>query len=399
MGVFQLIAYYVSSIVGVGILTIPVVSYKVAGDYSLIAWILLMILSIPFASLFAFISIKKPHASGVGEFIKHVLGKKFSQPIVYLMIITMVIGNPVMGITSARYLQNIINFDNRYLILFAYGFMILSILFNTLGIKTSARLQTFLLYFLISSLSGLIFISLPHINVNSIHLFDIYSNTNKIGRAMVIGFFSFLGWENVCSLADNIKNPKKTFTISVIISIVIIGFLYIGISFSYVGLQGNNHINDTLVKVILNKTFKNIDILGNILALVLMIVATNAWVLGASKLIGSLKYKKSHNYNLGILAFLYGLVFSTIFLINGSEDVLIKIANMNFFIVYLLSFISIFKFTQLIDNRNKIINLLSMLGILSILVMGCFIEYYIIVLSVLLYISCLILNARLSKSA
>ncbi len=401
MNIYQLIAYYVSSIVGVGILTIPVIAYKMAGNYSILAWILLMLVSIPFASLFAYIAIKKPHPSGVGEFIKSVLGDNTSKSIVLLMIFTMIIGNPVMGITSARYLSDIVFISNEYLLLYAYIFMLISILFNLIGVNLSAKIQTILLCFLIIGLLSLIILSIPHINWQRLDFKNTLNHIQPIGQAMVIGFFSFLGWENVCSLATDVKNPKKTFTISVIFSIIIISILYTGIAISYAGLVNETNKNNTLISVILNSTIGNRKIFGNILALSLMILSTNAWVLGASKLLSSINISiiKNNKFNLLCLSIFYGITLFLLFLNNGLEDILIKIANMNFFIVYIFSFIAINIFSTLKKNPNKskLLFYTSILGIFIVLVMMTFIEVNIIALSIGLYTICKLSIHSLSK--
>ena len=152
IGTKELIAYYLSSVVGVGILTIPSIAAKVAGPSSLLAWFFLSLVSIPLAYLFAKISIDYPDDRGLIGFIETKIGKDIANVLTIFLIIAMIVGNPVMGITSAAYLSNIIEIDEGNMLLIGYGFMLFSIIINLFGLANSAKLQTHMLFFLIIAL-------------------------------------------------------------------------------------------------------------------------------------------------------------------------------------------------------------------------------------------------------
>src|SRR4051812_28100564 len=110
VSVSGLTAYYVTSIVGAGILIVPSLASRIAGPASLLAWCFLTVISYPFAMVFSRISIEFPSNAGIFEFIQSRFGDFTSRTLLLLFMITHFIGNPVIGIASARYLQNVIHF-------------------------------------------------------------------------------------------------------------------------------------------------------------------------------------------------------------------------------------------------------------------------------------------------
>lgn len=167
IGVKELIAYYVSSLVGVGILIIPAIAARIAGPASILAWILLALISIPFAITFAKMVILVPDSGGVPAFIEKMLSSNLGKSTGMLLTLTMVIGNPVMGFTTAHYLKAILGFEEYFIPWVAYAFMVLSVTFNFLGVRLSSKLQTYLLFFLILGLMSIMLLSLPKTNFHN----------------------------------------------------------------------------------------------------------------------------------------------------------------------------------------------------------------------------------------
>src|SRR5256712_6600682 len=64
------VALYVSSVLGSGVLVLPGLAAQLAGPGSLLAWVLLSIVSYPFAYTFASLSARKPEAGGIYFFTK-----------------------------------------------------------------------------------------------------------------------------------------------------------------------------------------------------------------------------------------------------------------------------------------------------------------------------------------
>ncbi|MEK0452983.1 MAG: L-methionine/branched-chain amino acid exporter YjeH [Synergistaceae bacterium] len=65
----QIIALYVGSVLGSGILIIPGVAAEIAGPASLISWGIMTLLVLPMALTMGLLSAKYPNAGGVSSFV------------------------------------------------------------------------------------------------------------------------------------------------------------------------------------------------------------------------------------------------------------------------------------------------------------------------------------------
>lgn len=172
---------------------------------------------------------------------------------------------------------------------------------------------------------------------------------------MVVCFFSFMGWENVSSIAEEVKHPEYAFRKAIPWAIVSVGGLYTLVAWVYLSVApANLKVGDpTVLSPILRAVFgDNTAIIGNLVAIILLVLATNAWVLGASRQVFSLArnkvipetfahlspHSKIPTYALLFLAVGYGFVTICIAQAGWAEEGLIKLANANFILIYFIAF-------------------------------------------------------------
>jgi amino acid efflux transporter len=98
-----LVVFYVTNLVGAGILIVPGLAGQIAGPASLLSWAVLVLLSFPVARLFADVSARRPESGAISAMIKVGLGRTAGQTATVLLVAAFVLFNPVMGIASARY--------------------------------------------------------------------------------------------------------------------------------------------------------------------------------------------------------------------------------------------------------------------------------------------------------
>lgn len=70
----QGIALYVGAVLGSGILILPGMTAGIAGSNALVSWIIMILLSIPLACTFAFLSIDFPSSGGILTFANKAFG-------------------------------------------------------------------------------------------------------------------------------------------------------------------------------------------------------------------------------------------------------------------------------------------------------------------------------------
>ena len=291
LGARQLVAYYVSSLVGVGLLATPLLTAEIAGPACLIAWGMLVLLSYPFAHLFARISMTHPHSGGIASFVQRVLGPRTGQVVGLMLVAALVTLTTAMGMVTAEYLRVLLGVSpTSSPVPLGLAAIAVSVLTNLIGLKLGSKVQAAGLLALITTLIALLILSAPHAQPENLTPFT-PAGWTAIGSAAVICFVAFLGWENVATLAEEVRDPEKTFAQAIRWATAIVGALYIALAAMTVLVLPLDSVSPevTVLSALLTVgAGEQAARVGDAIAVGVLIIATNAWVLGCSRLIYAL---------------------------------------------------------------------------------------------------------------
>ncbi|MCC5978087.1 MAG: amino acid permease [Salinarimonas sp.] len=297
IGVSQLTAYYVSNLIGAGIFVIPALAQQAAGPWALLAWGLMAVCAVPTAWVMGRIAIDYANDNGVLHFVRQVVSARLGAALSLLIVLIMVVGNPVMGLISARYALVTFGIDEGMLFPLAAGFMFLSILFNMLGLSTGARIQTALVAVAMVVLLALAGLSLG--TAETLRPAPAPFDLSALFAAIGICFFAYLGWENVATIARDVARPERTFPLALVISVPVIGGTYLLVALALLlvsqdgaGLGGNVAVMDHLVAPFGDP---RLQLAVNVLTLTVVVLSTNAWVLSASRLLSADTCRRSRS--------------------------------------------------------------------------------------------------------
>lgn len=359
LGVPGLVIHYVTSVVGVGILILPGHAAAEAGPLSLLAWALLIIYSYPLALTFARLSAQYPSARGIAGFVGSALGDRAGRWVGAFLVLSLLIANPVLGLAAARYLLNMWDSDPSDLKVVVLGFAIMvgSILFNLFGVKTSSLVQGAVLVTLIAFLLVVMAIAMP--SADPAHLTPFAPHgLSSVGAALIVCFFGFIGWENAAPVAEEVVNPGRTFRKAIALAVFVIGFLYLAMAATIVlvvpaGATEGSQITafTTLLRIVSGETMARV---GGVVAVVLLLLATNAWVLGTSRVIYSTaregqlpavltKISARRGVPYGALLSLvagYGVPVGLLAVTGSTEERLITATSAAFLLIFLVTFVA-----------------------------------------------------------
>lgn len=348
IGVLQLTAYYASNLIGAGIFVLPALAQQAAGPWSLLAWSLMALCAVPTAWVMGSIAIDYANDNGVLDFVRQVISAPLATTLSQLIVLIMVVGNPVMGLISARYALVVFSVNDVLLFPFAAGFMLLSIAFNMLGLRNSARIQTILVTASIFLLVALALLSLKTSGMLSPKPTPI--NISGLFVAIGICFFAFLGWENVATIALDVKHPRRTFPLALAISIPLVSGVYLLVALALLlgtqdhgGLHGNFAVMDHLAAAL---GIPSVSLAANVLTLIVVILSTNVWVLSASRII-SAAVRDGHlprilaNRNSArmmrtslTLAVSYSTVLALMYSFGQDEKFIVPLISAGFLVIY-----------------------------------------------------------------
>lgn len=283
IGARGLVVFYVTSIVGAGILIVPGIAAREAGPASLVAWTVLGLASFPIAMMFAEMSARRPDCGGIAALIRGVLGASAGDTASLLLVGAYVLLVPVLAIASARHLCDLISLDVGFVKPLAAGFVVLSGAFCLASVATAAKLQGIVLIVLITCLLVAVALAVPSMSAARFRPFAPHGWA-AVGAALPTVFFSFLGWENVSTIAEEVRDPRRSFHQAIRIAVPLVGILYLGVTAGFLALPPARSmlVMPTLLLEGVGTSWRK---LGDVFGLAVIVPATNAWLLGASRMV------------------------------------------------------------------------------------------------------------------
>ncbi len=225
---------YVGSVLGSGILVMPAIAANIAGPASLVAWILLSLLSYPIGYTFGALAATYPDAGGLSAFVKRGFGWTVGTVAGWLFVFSFFVGAPIVAIIASSYILTALSLSPGLLYPIAFLFMALTILVNIMGIRIGSRTEFVVLGTVVVLLFAAVALTLPHVQLSNLIPFA-PKGWYAVGVVAVIIFWSFQGYENVPQMAEEFNNPGRDFQLSIAISAVITGLLYVLTSYATIG--------------------------------------------------------------------------------------------------------------------------------------------------------------------
>lgn len=289
ISVMQGTALYVGAVLGTGILLIPALTIRIAGPASIIAWMALVTLSVPLASIFAALGSRYPDSGGVAHFARRAFGTYVGDITGWWFYGGVMMGAPSASIMGGFYISNLFHTGYFYAIVAAFIMLSISITINALGVQSASWSQVIFAAILACLILITIITAIPDINMKNFTPFAPHG-WDSVGRATSLIIFSFVGWEAVAPLSQEFRNPQKDIPLSTTLALIMIALLYLGLVFITISVLGNSAaMSNVPIATLMSRGIgPSARPVTAIIATVLTIGTTNAFVGGAAKLGASL---------------------------------------------------------------------------------------------------------------
>lgn len=385
LGTRDLVVYYLSSLVGVGMLIAPGIALEAAGPASLVGWVLLTVAALPIAGVFARLSAAYPDSAGVSYLVRRAFGWRPGVTIGFLLLLLHWTTNPILGLAAARYLAALMGWqDHAAVMLAGFGVMSLGVVLNLLGVAVASRVQGILVVVLVAGMVAVIAVASPAADPDRLTPFAPFG-WGAIGAAILAGFFSFFGWENVSHVADEVRDPKRSFPRAAIVAPLVIGGLYLALAVIVVLVVPLTSATDktaVLYALLWHSHGETAARLGSALAVVLLIVTTNAWVLGCSRLTYAMardrviparlaRVSPRTGAPVAALWFVWGwyaVDFAVLAAIGEDEQMLVGFVAASILLIYIAAFLAGFRLFT--DLRTRVLCLVALVAVTGFLLGG-----------------------------
>jgi basic amino acid/polyamine antiporter, APA family len=247
LGYGTIIALSITSMVGTGMFMGPAIAAEWSGNMSLIAWGILLLISLYVALCFGELVSMFPTAGGVYEFAKKSYGRFPSFMIGW---VTWLVGNittcvlivaAINYIIPAGYVLSFLpNLSTELLkILFAVFLILILNYIGYRGVDASAKL---LVFFAIVIIGVLLMIIIPGLfNINLVNFQPFFFPGNKLDNGILIFvslFFileAYFGWESATFLAEETKNASRVIPIALFVTTLFVAILGSLFAFTMLG--------------------------------------------------------------------------------------------------------------------------------------------------------------------
>jgi amino acid efflux transporter len=278
-------ALYVGAVLGTGVIALPALAARAAGPASLIAWLGLVILSVPLAMTFAALGARYPDAGGVSTYVRYAFGPRAAAVVGWCFYFAVPAGAPAAAIFSGAYVTNAVGGGQRTMLLTGAGLMLIVTVANALGLTVSGRLQLILAVLLVALLLAAVIASAPHARLSNLRPFAPHGWL-AIGPAAALLVWSFAGWEAITHLAAEFRRPARDLPRATILAVVVVGVLYLAVAAASVLVLGPaaGTVDAPLAELLALGIGGPVNLLAAAAALLLTLGTMNAYYAGAAKL-------------------------------------------------------------------------------------------------------------------
>ncbi len=240
LNVGQAVVLATGIVIGSGLLILPGLVYFQAGTAAVYAWIIDAIMVIPLLVVFGTLGSSYPNAGGVAGFVRTAFGSISADIAAILLMGAFFLGIPGIALTGANYFGYLWHEGALAHVLESTGLLVTAGVLNYLRTPLSKTVQQILSYTLVLILIGVSLVSVlfvPHPS-HSIAPPGAWVKTTPV-LGMV--FFAFTGWEMLSFMGEEFRNPKRDFPLAIIVSFLLVVFVYVGVALA---IQRTLPLND-----------------------------------------------------------------------------------------------------------------------------------------------------------
>ena len=256
LGLKEATALNMIDMVGVGpFITIPLIVGAMGGPQAMLGWLVGALLALCDGLVWAQLGAAMPQAGGTYVFLREAYGPaRWGRLLSFLFIWQMLFRAPLsmasglIGFADyADYLlPGLIGADGgrtleHRLLAGGVGLVIIFLLYRR--ITTIGRISLYLFVVVFGAIAWIIFGGLTHFNAAAVldfpaGAFDFWQFAfwAGLGNAMLIALYDYLGYQNVCYLGAEIRDPARVIPRAILISILAIAVIYLVMNLSLISV-------------------------------------------------------------------------------------------------------------------------------------------------------------------
>ncbi|MDG3085409.1 L-methionine/branched-chain amino acid transporter [Vibrio hannami] len=214
-----------TTLLGTGLFMIPALAAGIAGEVSLWAWVILFIAVVPIALTFAALGKRYPSAGGTAYFVRKAFNPKLERNVAWLFLSVIPVGIPAGIVLAGSFGTKLLPVSMSSPIFAEVLTILLLVIVNLTGSKSSAKLQTLIALGILTLIS--LFWIKGNVGISDVSFPELTSgDVPNIGAALAVMFWCFVGIEAFAHMGEEFKNPQRDFPIAIIVGCLVAGIVY-----------------------------------------------------------------------------------------------------------------------------------------------------------------------------
>ena len=356
-----------TTLLGTGLFMIPAIAAGIAGQLSLLAWLILFIAICPIALTFAALGKRYPNAGGTAYFVRQAFSERLETSVAWLFVSVVPVGIPAAIALAGGFAQQLLPAPLDTPLGAQFFTVALLIVVNLMGSKSSGRLQTVIALSIFALVSGFAWkaeIAVADIAIPSLSSDSMWS----IGAALAVMFWCFVGIEAFAHMGEEFKNPQRDFPIAIVVGCFVAGLVYWACSVVILklGAYGSAEFDDASIPWVTEQVFGNgFKAVISVIGFFTCFASLNLYAQSLSRMIWAQARHKMAQLNSHGVPLYPTLVIGVIALIscvigelsNLDLEFFLKLANGIFVLVYLLAMLAA---CQLLKGTSRYTAMLSL---------------------------------------
>lgn len=234
LGLFDALAIGIGAIVGAGIFVVTGIAAGLAGPALLLSLLITACISaftaLSFAELAAFI----PKEGGGYEFARELISHFAGFIAGWLWLLSNAVVGAVVSLGFAHYLAIFIPLPIKVMAVVA---CLAITLINYLGARESGLINDALVVIKLSILAFFVAFGIGAVKLDNFSPFMPNGGVGVMQGAALI-FFAYAGFARITIISEEVKNPRKTIPLAIILALCISTVIYMLVSFTAIGIVG-----------------------------------------------------------------------------------------------------------------------------------------------------------------
>ncbi|WP_460937431.1 APC family permease [Phycicoccus ginsengisoli] len=278
-------ALSIGAVLGTGVITLPALAAGIAGPASLVAWLALVLLSVPLALTFAAMGARFPDSGGVSTYVGRAFGPRAAGAVGWCFYFAIPVGAPPASLMAGGYVADAVGGGRRTALVVAVALIGGVALLNAAGLRLSGRVQLVLTGMLATLMVVTVVAALPHARWDHLTPFAPHGWA-AVGTAAALLVWGFAGWEAVASLAGEYRHPRRDVPRATGVALVVVGVLYLALAATSLLVLGpaTAASQAPLSDLLAAGAGSSVRVVTAVVAVMLTIGAMNAYYAGGSRL-------------------------------------------------------------------------------------------------------------------